>query len=109
MSVFDKKNENKENNKVGVKKTTFAFIENIDDEKAQSLEKLLKKPNQELNQDKKSRARGRPKLLNKKEKIGVWVYLTEEQKQELEIKAKEANLSVSKFITIKLFGLNKVF
>lgn len=105
MSVFDKKDENKKENKAGTKKS-FAFVENKE-EKAQSLEKFVKKPSQKLIEDKKPR--GRPKLLNKKEKIGVWVYLTKEQKQELEIRAKEANLSSSKYIMIKLFGLDRVF
>lgn len=51
--------------------------------------------------------KGRPEIPeHKKKKHYVMVYLTEEQKKELMNKAETNNLSLSKYIAIKLFGID---
>ena len=51
--------------------------------------------------------RGRPKL-NKDElkEEQIVIYLTNEQKDEITKKAKQSSLSVSKYVMLKIFGIN---
>lgn len=106
MSAFDKDDKKDNNKEIKTKQVSnnfkaqksFAFIENDKEEKANNLKELVQKTNQIKSEEYKP--------LNKKKNIGVWVYLNEEQKKELEAKAKKANLSVSKYIMIKLFGID---
>lgn len=48
---------------------------------------------------------GRPKIQNKEEKESVIFHLNKEQKNELRRRAKKANLPVSSYIIVKLFGV----
>lgn len=98
MGVFDKENQEvvatSQTNKKPKKK--FAYIQNSNEEKAETLEEFLQKPNSK---------RGRLKKGEEEKKVGVWVYLSKEQKSELEARAKKANLPLSLYIRIKLFGV----
>lgn len=48
---------------------------------------------------------GRPKEHDKNEKEIVVFYLNKEQKEELRRRAKKANLPISSYIIVKLFGV----
>ncbi|KGI55177.1 plasmid mobilization protein [Campylobacter sp. MIT 97-5078] len=80
-------------------KKSFAFVEDksMDTNKVpQSLDELIKDSRSKL-----------AKKTNKKnnKNTGIYIYLTEEQKELLRSKAKKANLPMSNYILIKLFGL----
>ena len=106
MSVFDDDKKSKG------KKQYFVFPEDtsIDTTKTpESLEELKKAGRGEkrnANAKSQKRGRGRPKLEHTQEKEPVMVFLTKEQKDELKRRAEKANLSMSKYITLKVFGLD---
>ena len=106
MGVFDKENQEvvatSQTNKKSKKK--FAYIQNSNEEKAETLEEFLQKP-KKPNSKKPNSKRGRLKKGEEEKKVGVWVYLSKEQKSELEARAKKANLPLSLYIRIKLFGV----
>ena len=99
MSVFDDKNKKS--------KLNFPDDESIDTEQApKNLEELNKSGRGASTKAKKSS--GRPKLAESESqtKHGVMLYLTEEQKNKLREKAKKANLPMSHYIMVKLFGID---
>lgn len=103
MSVFDK---NKKNSKKG-----FAFVEDksIDlNQTPKSIEELNKAGRGSLKKDttKPKGKVGRPKLEHIQEKEVVSLFLTKEQKEELRQRAKKADLPMTKYIMIKIFGLD---
>ena len=60
----------------------------------------------ELKQPKASQGkRGRPKSENKDKQHSVVIHLNDKQKEMLMAKAKNANLPMSNYIVIKLFGI----
>ena len=51
--------------------------------------------------------KGRPKLeLDELKQEQIVIYLTKEQKDEITKKAKQSSLSVSKYVMLKVFGIN---
>jgi hypothetical protein len=94
-SIF-KKNEKK----------SFAFVED------KSLENNIKEMDDFVSagrgQTKKIlNPRGRPKLKEEELKQEqIVIYLTNEQKDEITRKAKLSSLSVSKYVLLKIFGIN---
>lgn len=108
MSVFD--NKNKKNSK-----KNFAFVEDksIDlNQTPKSIEELNKAGRGSQRKDtattiaKPKGKAGRPKLEHIQEKEVVSLFLTKEQKEELRQRAKKADLPMTKYIIIKLFGLD---
>ena len=94
-SIF-KKNEKK----------SFAFVE--DQNTQNNVNELDEFVNSGIGQTKKVlNPKGRPKLQKdelKQEQIVI--YLTKEQKDEITKKAKQSSLSVSKYVMLKVFGIN---
>ena len=94
-SIF-KKNEKK----------SFAFVEdNSVDNESKQLDEFVSSARGETK--KALNPKGRPKLNNdelKQEQIVI--YLTKEQKDEITKKAKQSSLSVSKYVMLKVFGIN---
>ena len=94
-SIF-KKNEKK----------SFAFVEdNSVDNESKQLDEFVSSARGESK--KVLNPKGRPKLNNdelKQEQIVI--YLTKEQKDEITKKAKQSSLSVSKYVMLKVFGIN---
>ena len=99
-------------------KKKFAFIENESIDLSQtpsSLEELklsgrggskASNSTKESKQPKASQGkRGRPKSENKDKKHSVVIHLNDKQKEMLMAKAKNANLPMSNYIVIKLFGI----
>ena len=108
MSVFDNNKKNKS------KKQYFAAT-SIDDTSTdtaptpKSLDELVKGGRGEARNSKpqgQKRGRGRPKLEHTQEKEFVMIVLTKEQKDELKRRAEKANLSMSKYIMLKVFGFD---
>ena len=94
-SIF-KKNEKK----------SFAFVEdNSVDNESKELNEFVSSARGETK--KALNPRGRPKL-NKDElkEEQIVIYLTNEQKDEITKKAKQSSLSVSKYVMLKIFGIN---
>jgi len=94
-SIF-KKNEKK----------SFAFVEdNSVDNESKELNEFVSSARGETK--KALNPRGRPKL-NKDElkEEQIVIYLTNEQKDEITKKAKQSSLSVSKYVMLKVFGIN---
>lgn len=87
-------------------KPKLNFIDNDDtDSKAA---KNLNELNKSGRGAKKKGKVGRPKMDESKRqtKRTLLIYLSDEQKAKLEEKAKKANLSMSAYITVKLFGVD---
>lgn len=86
-------------------KKSFAFVEDdIEENKEENLNAFLTsgrgQSKQVLN------TRGRPKKAKQDLKTEpVIVYMTKEQKESLQEKAEKSSLSVSKYILLKVFGL----
>lgn len=95
MAVF-KKNENK----------SFAFVENIENkDKANNIDEFIE--NAKGSKKTFQNIKGRPPVDDRYKKTEqVMIYLTKDQKNELVKKAKENNLSISKYIAIKVFGID---
>lgn len=87
-------------------KTKLNFIDNddIESKAPQNLNEL----NKSGRGAKKKGKVGRPKMDESKRqtKRTLLIYLSDEQKAKLEEKAKKANLSMSAYITVKLFGVD---
>lgn len=99
MSVFDKKDDTKKSKK------NFAFVEDNSINETKNVDEFI---NSGRGQNKKSfNPKGRPKI-NKEDlkNANILVYLTKEQKIKLEEKAKNASLSVSQYILLKVFGID---
>lgn len=87
-------------------KTKLNFIDNddIESKAPQNLNEL----NKSGRGAKKKGKGGRPKMDESKRqtKRTLLIYLSDEQKAKLEEKAKKANLSMSAYIIVKLFGVD---
>ncbi len=102
MSIFNKNNkEEKEQTK-----KSFAFIE--DNSIEDNIDNVQEFISSGRGTSKKSlNPKGRPKL--KKDDLKnetVMIYLTKEQKQQLSERADKASLSLSKYILLKVFGID---
>ena len=87
-------------------KKSFAFVEdNSVDNESKELNEFVSSARGETK--KALNPRGRPKL-NKDElkEEQIVIYLTNEQKDEITKKAKQSSLSVSKYVMLKIFGIN---
>lgn len=95
MSVLNKKG----------KKSYFSALEDtsIDMTKTPNSLEELKKAGRGNNKPKKPRGRPKSELQDKEV---VSLFLTKEQKEELRQRAKKADLPMSKYIMIKIFGLD---
>ena len=86
----------------------FAFIEDNStqtDPKEKNLDKFISSGRGETR--KSLNPKGRPKLKEEDlKKETVMIYLTKEQKQLLSEKAEKASLSVSKYVILKIFGID---
>ena len=94
-SIF-KKNEKK----------SFAFVEdNSIDNESKQLDEFVSSAR---GQSKKVlNPKGRPKLDKEELKQAqIVIYLTKEQKDEITKRAKQSSLSVSKYVMLKIFGIN---
>ena len=94
-SIF-KKNEKK----------SFAFVEdNSIDNESKQLDEFVSSARGESK--KVLNPKGRPKLDKEELKQEqIVIYLTKEQKDEITKKAKQSSLSVSKYMMLKVFGIN---
>ena len=94
-SIF-KKNEKK----------SFAFVEdNSIDNESKQLDEFVSSARGESK--KVLNPKGRPKLDKEELKQEqIVIYLTKEQKDEITKKAKQSSLSVSKYVMLKVFGIN---
>ncbi|MFW0695666.1 plasmid mobilization protein [Aliarcobacter butzleri] len=97
-SIFKKKDSSKH----------FAFVEDNAtqlDPKEKNLDEFVSSGR---GQTRKSlNPKGRPKLKEEElKKETVMIYLTKEQKKLLSEKAEKASLSVSKYILLKIFGID---
>lgn len=107
MSIFNKNNE--ENKKEQKTKKSFAFVEedSSTNDEAKNVNEFINSGRGETKTSFNPNPKGRPKL--KKEDLKnetVMIYLTKEQKQLLSEKADRASLSVSKYILLKVFGID---
>lgn len=85
---------------------TFAFVEdNSIEPKEKNLEEFVSSGR---GQTRKSlNPKGRPKLKKEyRKEETIMIYLTKEQKDVLTEKAKKASLSVSKYVILKVFGMD---
>ncbi len=94
-SIF-KKNEKK----------SFAFVEdNSIDNESKQLDEFVSSARGESK--KVLNPKGRPKLDKEELKQEqIVIYLTKEQKDEITKRAKQSSLSVSKYMMLKVFGIN---
>ena len=94
-SIF-KKNEKK----------SFAFVEdNSIDNESKQLDEFVSSARGEYK--KVLNPKGRPKLDKEELKQEqIVIYLTKEQKDEITKRAKQSSLSVSKYMMLKVFGIN---
>ena len=88
------------------KQKSFAFVE--DQNTQNSVNELDEFVNSGRGQTKKVlNPKGRPKLNDDELKHEqIIVYLTKEQKDEITKRAKQSSLSVSKYVMLKVFGIN---
>ncbi len=88
------------------KQKLFAFVE--DKNTQNDINELDEFVNSGRGQTKKVlNPKGRPKLeLDELKHEQIIVYLTKEQKDEITKKAKQSSLSVSKYVMLKVFGIN---
>ena len=88
------------------KQKSFAFVE--DQNTQNSVNELDEFVNSGRGQTKKVlNPKGRPKLNEDELKHEqIIVYLTKEQKDEITKRAKQSSLSVSKYVMLKVFGIN---
>lgn len=104
-NVSEKKSSVFNNNK-NKKKSSFAFVEDNSNEekKAKTLEEFT---NGGRGQNKRvPNPKGRPKVVEDElKKEVILIYATKKQKEELVERAQKNNLSVSKYISVKIFGL----
>lgn len=87
-------------------KKSFAFVEDTSlDSEVKQLDEFVNSARGETKRV--LNPKGRPKL-NKDElkQEQIVIYLTKEQKDEITKKAKQSSLSVSKYVMIKVFGIN---
>ena len=93
-SIF-KKNEKK----------SFAFVEDNSVNESKQLDEFVSSARGESK--KVLNPKGRPKLDNEELKQEqIVIYLTKEQKDEITKRAKQSSLSVSKYMMLKVFGIN---
>lgn len=108
MSVFDKEDKKPEvPPKVKPPKSSFAFVEDTSLEKKDT-KNLNEFVSSGRGQGKKSlNPKGRPKLhQDEKKEETIVIYLTKEQKDILTDKSKKTSLSVSKYVLLKVFGID---
>ena len=88
------------------KQKSFAFVE--DQNTQNNVNELDEFVNSGRGQTKKVlNPKGRPKLNEDELKHEqIIVYLTKDQKDEITKKAKQSSLSVSKYVMLKVFGIN---
>ena len=88
------------------KQKSFAFVE--DQNTQNNVNELDEFVNSGRGQTKKVlNPKGRPKLNEDELKHEqIIVYLTKEQKDEITKRAKQSSLSVSKYVMLKVFGIN---
>ena len=88
------------------KQKSFAFVE--DQNTQNNVNELDEFVNSGRGQRKKVlNPKGRPKLNDDELKHEqIIVYLTKEQKDEITKRAKQSSLSVSKYVMLKVFGIN---
>ncbi len=106
MSVFNKE-ENKEITPKG-KKRSFAYVEKTDDSEQSKAKDVNEFINSGRGQEKKVlNPKGRPRLDDEeRKKETIMIYVTKEQKDTLQEKAKNSSLSLSKYILLKVFGID---
>lgn len=105
MSVFKKKEDTPKE-----KKSSFAFVEDVTDvsekKETENLDDFITSGRGQAKK-KSLNPKGRPKLdKNEKKEETVVIYLSKEQKELLQDKAKKASVSVSKYILLKVFGID---
>ncbi|HDX6281759.1 TPA: hypothetical protein RPW15_000185 [Campylobacter fetus subsp. venerealis] len=85
---------------------SFAFIENNDElKKVKDVNEFIK--NAKGSKKSFQNIKGRPKLNDDQKRTEqVMIYLTKSQKDELTKKASQNNLSISKYVSIKIFGID---
>lgn len=102
MSVFKKEGAPKE------KKKSFAFPEENEEKNSQDAANLDEFLKSGRGQGKKVlNPKGRPRLEDdEKKQETIMIYVTKDQKETLQTKAKNSSLSVSKYILLKVFGVD---
>lgn len=107
MGVFDKKSETPKDEKKQQRGSSFAFVEDDSSEK-KGTKDLNEFVSSGRGQGKRSlNPKGRPKLdQDEKKEETVVVYLSQEQKEQLQDRAKKASVSVSKYALLKIFGID---
>ena len=103
MGVFDKNNEKPKEKKP----KSFAFVEDNSAE-IQDTKDLDSFVSSGRGQGKRSlNPKGRPKLdQDERKEETVVIYLSKDQKDQLQEKAKKASVSVSKYALLKIFGID---
>ena len=88
------------------KQKSLAFVEDKNTQK--DINELDEFVNSGRGQTKKVlNPKGRPKLeLDELKQEQIVIYLTKEQKDEITKRAKQSSLSVSKYVMLKVFGIN---
>lgn len=108
MSIFDKDNKKPPTTlKEKKSKSSFAFVEDNSTPKQDTTD-LNEFIASGRGQSRKSlNPKGRPKLdQDEKRDETIVIYLTKEQKELLTDKSKKASLSVSKYVLLKVFGID---
>jgi hypothetical protein len=109
MSVFNNKKKDPDPGKGGQNKprNSFAFVED-DSQNEKDPQDIKDFLSSGRGDSKKSlNPRGRPRVSqDDKKQETVLIYLTKKQKKELENKAKNSSLSVSKYVLLKVFGID---
>ena len=102
MSVSNNERKNKS------KKQYFATTTNdtSTEQTPKSFDEPIKDGDEASNSNPQEKGYGRPKLERSQNKESVMIFLTKEQKDELRHRAEKANLSMSKYVMLKIFGLN---
>lgn len=107
MGVFDKKGETPTDEKKPKRGSSFAFPEDNSSGNTDTKD-LNEFVSSGRGQGKRSlNPKGRPKLdQDERKEETVVVYLSQEQKEQLQDRAKKASVSVSKYALIKIFGID---
>lgn len=103
MSVSNNEKKNKS------KKQYFATTTTNDtstEQTPKSFDEPIKDSDGASNSNPQEKKYGRPKLKRSQNKESVMIFLTKEQKDELRRRAEKANLSMSKYVMLKIFGLD---
>lgn len=88
-------------------KKKFAFVddESIDTNEMPKNLQELNKSGRGIKKDENQKKSGRPLKNDEDKRESLMLYLTKEQKDELRLRAKNANLPMNAYIVVKLFGV----